>query len=693
MTEFLPALSVLFAVVATAVPWGLPADATFILPLVVVMMVFCWRAIPGASLPPAAAMGLGLLADIMSGGPLGFWALMCLIASTVGGRARRSAKAVICDPLADLGALAGMLAGFGWLLASLYFFRWIDWWPIAFGALVSIALFPVVLHGLLWIRHGRLRPGGTHLPGRVVRKKRGSTTARRRSRTMRAGSAIASRAARSWSAPGRRDCSGCSVGACTSCRFSTLSEYRLLSDENRMTMQLVAPARGSIYDRFGAVIAEDKENLRVLVMPAFCKNLPGTLNALSKIVPVSAADKDRVMRAARRQSGYYPVLVTEGLTWRQFTLLNVLAPQLPGMRTDRSTYRRYNHGRGMAHVVGYVGMAGKDEVDDDPVMRVPGLPHRKHRFEKTFDRELRGSPGTIKYEVDAHGRVVRELGATPSMRGRDIVLTIDHDLQTVALERIEGLRVASLVVLDVVTGGILAMASIPTFDPNEIAFNVNPRSVAGACREPGPPARQPRHARPVSARLHLQSGHRAGRTRRRRHHAHETMSCPGSYLVGRHRFRCWKAHGGGIDVHDAIKQSCDTYFYETAKRMGIDHLAAVARQLGLGQIHDFGFPGQKRGIIPDKAWKRAELFDALVCRRNHHRRHRPRLCACHSAPARRLTAREATGRAVVPKLLMSAKIRSSPRPCSNSIRCISTSFAPACSAWSMSRRARRSARP
>ena len=157
MTKFLPALSVLFAVVATAVPWGLPADATFILPLVVVMMVFSWRAIPGTALPPAGAVGLGLLADLMSGGPLGYWALMCLVAATVGGRAGS------LNERRDVGihwsiwiALVSVLGLFGWLLASLYYVRWIDWWPIAFGVVVSIFLFPIVLYGLLWIRHGQV---------------------------------------------------------------------------------------------------------------------------------------------------------------------------------------------------------------------------------------------------------------------------------------------------------------------------------------------------------------------------------------------------------------------------------------------------------------------------------------------------------------------------------------------------------
>ena len=157
MTRFLPALSVLFAVVATAVPWGLPADATFILPLVVVLMVFCWRAIPGTALHPAGAAGLGLLADLLSGGPLGYWALMGLVAATVGrkpGSLRESR---------DVGThwliwalLATGLGVFGWLLASLYYLRWIDWWPIAFGAVTSVVLFPLVLYGLLWVCYGRI---------------------------------------------------------------------------------------------------------------------------------------------------------------------------------------------------------------------------------------------------------------------------------------------------------------------------------------------------------------------------------------------------------------------------------------------------------------------------------------------------------------------------------------------------------
>ena len=438
------------------------------------------------------------------------------------------------------------------------------------------------------------------------------------------------------------------------------SEYRLLSDENRMTMQLVAPARGSIYDRIGRLVAEDKENFRVIVVPAFCKDLKATLAAVSRVVHISAADKDRVMRAARRQSGYFPVLVTEGLTWRQFTLLSVLAPQLPGVRADRATYRHYMHGSSMAHVVGYVGMADKAEVDQDPIMRVPGFRTGKAGIEKSFDPELRGQPGSVKYEVDAHGRVVRELGAMLSVRGKDLALTIDQELQAIALKRIEGLRIASIVVLDVLTGAIVVMASYPSFDPNDVSFRVNLDRWKEVARHKDHPMenRALRGVYPPGSTFKVVTalaGLEAGVITPGEH-----MTCPGAYIFARHRFRCWKRHGGGIDVHQAIKQSCDVYFYETARRMGIDRLAATSRALGLGQIHDLGIVGQKQAIIPDTAWKKTALHqpwypgETISCAIGQG------YVSATPLQLAVMTARIATGRAVSPHLI--AKPGEQPEP-------------------------------
>jgi penicillin-binding protein 2 len=385
------------------------------------------------------------------------------------------------------------------------------------------------------------------------------------------------------------------------------SEYRLLSDENRMTVQLVAPQRGSVYDRFGRSVAEDRENLRVIVIPAFCHDLGETLDAISNIVHISAADRDRVRRAARRQSGYFPVLVTEGLSWQEFALLNVLTPQFPGVRTDLSSYRRYAAGRSMAHVIGYVGMAGKAEIDEGPIMRIPGFRTGKAGLEKGLDLELRGEPGTIKHEVDAHGRIVRQLDVTPSKRGKDLVLTIDQELQTFALQKLESHRVASIVVLDAVTGGVLVMASTPTYNANDLAFNADPNvmSELGRARDNPFENRALRGLYPPGSTFKVVTalaGLEAGVITTK-----ERMSCPGVYALKRARFRCWKSHGGGVDVHRAIKESCDVYCYETARRMGIEALAGMARRLGLGRTYDCGLAGQKEGVVPDPEWKQKVL--------------------------------------------------------------------------------------
>jgi penicillin-binding protein 2 len=430
------------------------------------------------------------------------------------------------------------------------------------------------------------------------------------------------------------------------------SDYRLLSDENRLMIQLAAPSRGSIRDRTGAILAEDKENLRLLVVPAFCKSLPETLDRLSRIVEIPRGARDRVMRAAARQSGYYPVLVAEGLTWRQFALLNVLAPQIPGLQTDRSAYRKYHHARPMAHLVGYVGMAGKGEVDLDPVMRLPGFRAGRAGVEKTFDEQLRGSPGTQQFEVDARGRVVRELGSTPSTPGKDLVISIDHHLQAVAQERLKEHRVASVVVLDVQTGGILALASTPTFDPNDVVFKVDPKAWGRIARAKDQPLqnRAIRGQYPPGSTFKVVTalaGLHAGVIDSR-----ETMRCPGVYAMGRARFRCWRAHGGGIDVHQALKQSCDVYFYETAKRMGIDHLAAVARHLGMGRVYDCGLPGQKEGIIPDVAWKRANLMEPWYGGETVIAGIGQGFVSSTPLQLAVMTARVATGRAVLPKLVL-----------------------------------------
>jgi penicillin-binding protein 2 len=344
----------------------------------------------------------------------------------------------------------------------------------------------------------------------------------------------------------------------------------------------------------------------VLVVPAFCKDLRSTLEALSRIVPVGDADKDRVLRHARRQSGYLPILVTEGVPWQQFALLNVLSPEFHGVPTDKALNRLYSFPHEMAHIVGYMGMAGKGEVDEDPVLRLPGFRLGKSGVERGLDRELRGHAGSIDYEVDAHGRIVRELGVKPSTPGRDVVLTIDRDLQAFAQARIGDQRRASVVALDAQNGDVLVMASTPTYDPNAISFNVNAKAWAEIANAPDDPlnSRAIRGQYPAGSTFKVVTalaGLEGGVIK-----PDEKIVCGGGMQFGKHFFHCWKVHGP-IALHEAICHSCDTYFYETAKRLGIDKLAVIGRELGLGQAYPCELAGLKEGVMPDTKWKRATL--------------------------------------------------------------------------------------
>ncbi|MGI9385250.1 MAG: penicillin-binding protein 2 [Methyloligellaceae bacterium] len=387
-------------------------------------------------------------------------------------------------------------------------------------------------------------------------------------------------------------------------------KYALLAEENRINVQLVAPTRGVIVDRFGEVIAANRESLRVVIVPDLVRDVAGTLERLSRIIEISDEKRERALRLARRQSAYIPIVVADDVSWREFAQINIMAPSLPGVQTDIWSVRDYNHGHDMAHIVGYVGAANKAEVLDDPVVRLPGFRIGKSGVEKGFERTLRGQAGNVKLEVNAYGRALRKLEHVSSRPGREVVLTIDRQIQRVAMARIAEQRRAAVVALDVQTGEIIAMASNPSYDPNDIVYGVNADRWADLAKAKDNPLmnRAIRGQYPpgstfkmVTALAGLEAGVITPKTK---------MYCGGGLWYVNRLYRCWKRRGHrGVRLHLAIKQSCDTYFYETARRMGIRKLAVTARKLGLGQTYDCGLPLQKPGVVPDPDWKRLALAE------------------------------------------------------------------------------------
>lgn len=381
--------------------------------------------------------------------------------------------------------------------------------------------------------------------------------------------------------------------------------YKMLADENRINVRLLPPLRGRVTDRFGTVVAGNHQNYRVVLMPEQTQDVDRTLDLLSRIVEISDRDRRRILRDVDRSPGFMPITVAENLTWDQFAQINVNEPYLPGLQPDVGESRVYPFGPELAHVIGYVGAVTEAEIakDNDPLLKLPEFKVGKSGIERGFDKDLRGTAGSSQVEVNAYGRVIRELEADLPHQGGETVLTLDMEVQSYVWNRLQG-QSASVVVMDVNSGDIVAMASCPAYDPNmfvtglshaewkklvEDEYHPLINKSIGGLYPPGSTFK------PVVAMAALEAGFDP--TAR--------VFCSGKYQLGDATFHCWKKQGhGAMNMHEAIKHSCDVYFYDVARRIGIDAIAAMAERFGFGQAYDFGIPGGKAGVVPSTEWKK-----------------------------------------------------------------------------------------
>lgn len=383
-------------------------------------------------------------------------------------------------------------------------------------------------------------------------------------------------------------------------------EYAMLAEENRINMRLLPPPRGRIIDRFGVELANNRQNYRVLLVPEQTESVEETLAKLAQIVDIN---ERRILRDIARQRRFMPVTVAENLTWEAFSQINVNLPELPGVQPDVGETRFYPYGGEMAHVVGYVSAVSEKELTGDPLLELPGFRIGKNGVEKVQDIRLRGKAGVSRVEVNAYGRVIRELARTDGQPGHDVVLTVDRELQSFITNRL-GEQSAGAVVMDVHNGDLLALVSTPTFDPN--AFNLglsgdawralsgNPRKplsnkAIGGQYPPGSTFKMVVSLAALESGI-IGAGHRA--------------FCNGAMTLGSHKFHCWRWKYGGhgwVDMRQAIEQSCDVFFYDVARKIGVDRIAQMAQRLGLGVSHEIGLIGERDGLVPTKAWKQAEL--------------------------------------------------------------------------------------
>ncbi|MBI3441734.1 MAG: penicillin-binding protein 2, partial [Proteobacteria bacterium] len=301
---------------------------------------------------------------------------------------------------------------------------------------------------------------------------------------------------------------------------------------------------------------------------------------------------------------FTPILVKEGLIWGDMAKVELNLPDLPGVSVEEGQMRSYPLGTATAHVIGYVGRVSEAEMTDDPVMSIPGFRIGKTGIEKKYDATLRGEAGQIQAEVNVVGREIRELSRTEGKKGQRMTLTLDADLQMQCQEYIAREASSAAVVMDVHNGEVYALCSHPGFDPNMFSSGIpadtweellaNPtdpltNKVTSGQYPPGSTFKM------VTAMAGLESGAIDASTH---------LYCPGYYMLGDTKFHCWKPQGhGSVDIIGALRESCDSFFYEVGRRVGIDGIAKMARRLGMGDKLDFDVPGEGSGLIPDRAWK------------------------------------------------------------------------------------------
>lgn len=381
-------------------------------------------------------------------------------------------------------------------------------------------------------------------------------------------------------------------------------KYTTQAESNRVNLTLTPPRRGLILDRNGAELASNRGDYRVDIIPDRLVDSDRTISELGRLLQLTAVELRDLKDKLEKSHGFQPVEVAAGLTSEQVAGISVRLPDLPGVLAQRSYSRFYPTGPSVGHLVGYVGAASAKEYEQErnPLLVTPGFKIGKDGLEKQFEGKLRGAPGARRSEVTAGGRVVRDLESREDVPGSTVKLTINGPLQDYAARRI-GLESGAVVVMDCLNGDILAMTSMPSFDPNSFSDGIGRVEWKMLSDDDHVPLRNKvlrglfppgSTVKPAVAMAFLEAGL----------DPQATVSCGGGLRVGNRVFHCWNRRGHGtVNMSKAIYQSCDVYFYHFAQKIGMQKIADMCRRVGLGQEFDLPVAGQSYGTVPDPAWK------------------------------------------------------------------------------------------
>lgn len=443
-------------------------------------------------------------------------------------------------------------------------------------------------------------------------------------------------------------------------------EFRLLAEENRINIRLIPPARGRIFDREGRVIAENEQTYRITLTREDAGNVTTVIHRLGQLIELDEDDLNRALAEMERTPPFIPVTVADRVTWDDISRVAVNAPALPGVTTEVGLSRFYPNRQLYAHVAGYVGPVSERDLnryeDPPPVLRIPRFQIGKVGVEAKYESDLRGSAGAKRVEVNAVGRVMRELDRREGVAGADLQLTVDTALQDYVQARL-GQDSASVVVMDLEHGDLLAIASAPSYDPNKFVRGISVKDYS---------ALRDNDHRPLASKT-VQDAYPPGSTFKMvtalaamdagLMTPGDTVWCPGHLEVSGRKFHCWKRVGHGhMTLEQSLRESCDVYYYELALKVGIERIAAMARKLGMGEAFDIPMSAVTSGLVPDKAWKLRERGAEWVIGDSVNAAIGQGFVLASPLQLAVLSSRIATGRAISPRLVKSIDGVETPRP-------------------------------
>ena len=406
------------------------------------------------------------------------------------------------------------------------------------------------------------------------------------------------------------------IGRLFSLQVNENKKYLTLSDKNRLREWKLPPIRGEFLDYFGKTIAGNKEVYRLHVIPEQVEDFNNLMVRLKSILNLSENEYLKIIKRKSKQKPWETLVVSENLSWKQFSKLNLYLHELDGAKPVLSVSRYYPYRENYTHILGYLSKPNSSDIENNEAIKknfVPGLKIGKTGLEKTFETELIGTNGVQRYEVNAYGKRINQLDHIIGKKGKNIRLTVDTEIQKLTNVLLKD-KAGSISVMDIYTGEILALNSSPTFDPTLFLDGISTENWKLITENPLKPLINKTVSglyspgstiKPIVALSALE---------------HDVISpkmkvkCTGKIELYGQKYHCWKKKGHGyMNLREAIKQSCDTYFYEVARKLGVDRLNVTAKKFGLGdQVFDGIYNNEKKGIVPSTKWKKNHLGTGWV---------------------------------------------------------------------------------